>query len=146
MGVKRQRSSQELADNWVAGMSSSATQTKYKAGINATTVNPMAEAATDAAMTKYANNVQESVTSGYRKNKLLAADAGQWKANAIANAASLGSGATKKKAKYKKAMDVMAPAYQQASQAAANVQGIGAKIAASINVLRAAAGKPPISM
>jgi hypothetical protein len=125
-------------------MSSGAAQQKYKNGINATTVNPMAEAASDAAMTKYEQNVMASVTSGYRRNKLMAADPGQWKTNAIAGAAGLGSGAQKKKAKFLRAMQTMAPAYQAASQAAHAVTGIQAKVMAAINALRTAAGKPTL--
>jgi len=145
VSIKRQRTSTEMADNWVAGMQSAATQKKFKDGINAYQGNPMAEAATDSAMQRYQDGVALSITSGYRKTKLLAASPTDWKLTTTTiGAANLGAGALKKKKKYQAAMDKWAAEYHNASVNAAAATGVQSKIMAAINTLRRAAGKPEL--
>src|SRR5438876_11401239 len=116
MAVKRQKTSDELANNWAAGMASPTTAEKYKKGISAYSGNPMAEAASEAATQRYLSNVQMAVSSGYRQARLNAADPAAWKNSAVTfGASNLSAGAQKKKPKYKKQMDFWAGKYAEAS-------------------------------
>lgn len=146
MAAKAMKTAEQINASWDAAMRDPRTQQKYKDGIARTTVNPMALAASPEAMDKYANAVQESVTSGRRAAALNNADPNQWKQNAqTVGASALATGATKSKAKHLKKMQQMAPVYAQASQAAAAATGVAAKVLASINTMRQAVGKPPLA-
>lgn len=104
------KSAQTALDNYVAAMGSAQTQKNYRDGINATTVNPMALAATDQALSDYQNACVASVQSGKRARALLAVNPAVWKQNAVTvGAANLASGAQKAKAK-------LAAVYQQLQQ------------------------------
>jgi hypothetical protein len=90
------KSAADALKRWQAAMSSGTARQNYIDGINSTTVNPMAEAATPAAMQKYRDNVLESITSGRRERKLMQASAAVWKANAVNFGASKLADAAKK--------------------------------------------------
>src|SRR5215469_2202052 len=100
-------------------MGSTQTQQKYKDGINNTTVNPMALAATPEAMQNYLNGVQRSVDSGKRARSLNAANVADWKNNAVNyGATALAAGAKKSQAKYQRNIAPYAAVWPQMSQAA----------------------------
>lgn len=143
---KQVKDAATINKNWVAAMGSSVTQNKYKDGINRYQGNPMAQAATQQSLDKYASKCQASVTSGKRAASLNAADPSLWRTNATTmGAAALGTGATKKSAKQLKRAQAWQPIYQQASNAAAAVPDDGGanlgKVGAAIAVLQAAKGK-----
>jgi hypothetical protein len=140
------KTAQQAMANWIAAMGSPNTAQKYKDGINATTVNPMALAASPEAMDAYLAGVQRSIASGKRANSLNQADPAQWKANAInVGASRLASGAQKAQQKYLKKIAPFAAVWPQMRAAAralpkgglANAQ---ARAAAALQVLMTAAG------
>jgi hypothetical protein len=140
------RSAQQMAAKWKAAMASGVASQNYKDGINAYNGNPMAEAATPEAMAKYQNRVNESITSGKRQRKLLAANPATWKQNAVTvGAAALASGATKAASKVEAHFQRFGPAYQQASDAAKAIPHDGstesalARVRAAIQVMKDAA-------
>lgn len=142
------KSADQLTSAWVAGMGAPNTAAKYKAGIAGVQDSPMARAASQEAMTKYINNVQASVTSGRRAAALNNASFSDWKNNAMNQGAmALSQGAQKAKNRFSAAMQKMAPAYAQASQAAAAIPHDGsmgsalARVQAAIQVMKQAAGK-----
>lgn len=140
----------QMAKAWGDAMARPDTAQKYRDGINGTTVNPMAEAAKPDAEARYLAAVTDASTSGRRAAKLNAANPATWKANATGvGAAALSSGATKAKSKVQAHFQRFQPVYQQASDAAKSSKAGGgsplARVAAAINVMRAAAGKPAIS-
>lgn len=134
-----------LTAAWQRGMAGAGAA--YTEGINNTTVNPMALAATPEAMQKYQDGVARSIASGKRRDALNAANPQTWKANAVQfGAANLANGARKASPKFQAAMQKWGPIYAQASQAAAAVQGPKgmatalAKQQAALQVLMSAAG------
>jgi hypothetical protein len=144
--AKQVKPADQITANWVAGMQSPNAQNKYKQGIANYQGNPMAQAASPAALDKYVRHVQESVASGKRAASLNAADPALWKTNAMTvGAPGLGAGALKKKAKHAKRMQGWQPIYQQASNAAAAVPDDGninqGKWAAAAQAMKAAKGK-----
>jgi hypothetical protein len=139
------KSAADALKRWQAAMSSGMARQNYIDGINGTTVNPMAEAATPAAMQKYRDNVLESITSGRRERKLMQASAAVWKANAVNFGASkLADAAKKGAAKYQQWSQTAQGTWQQMQDAAKGATGTIEKIRAALNVQLAAAGKPTI--
>ena len=121
---------------WKAAMASGTARQNYIDGINNTTVNPMAEAASPQAMAKYQEGVMASITSGYRIRKLNAASPAMWKQNAVNfGAGKLASGAQKAEAKYAAFATDWAGTWEQMRQAAKSVQGTG--VEAAIEKVRA---------
>jgi hypothetical protein len=134
----------QMAKNWQAGMAQGAG--KYKAGVQNFQGNPMALAAAKVADGTYLAAVQEAVSSGRMVARLNAVDPGFWKSQASgAGAAAWAAGSAKGLPKYMRAVQSLAPAYARASADAAAATGPLAKVAAAINALRAAVGKPPIA-
>lgn len=132
-----------MAKNWAAGMS--AGSGKYKAGIMAVSVNPMALAAAKVTDGTFLSAVSEAVTSGRMVARLNAADPSFWKSQASgAGAAAWAASSTKGLPKYTKAAAALAPAYAAASSAAAAAVGPLEKVRAAINALKSAVGKPTI--
>jgi len=137
----------QMADNWAQAMGNPQTASKYKQGIQSTTVNPMAMAATPEAMNLYATRVQESVTSGRRAQKLNAVPVDRWKNNAVnVGSTQLTVGATKAKAKVQEHFNRWASVYAQAHDAAAALPKGGeanalARVAAAMRVMMQAAGR-----
>lgn len=140
-------SAEAAAKRYSDSMQSGATKQRYIDGVNATTVNPMALAATPAAMQKYQDRIMESIRTGRRVNALNATPAQAWKDGAVKKGADrLASGAQGAAAKVRAHFQKWAPIYQQASDAAAAVTGTGRsaalqKVAAAMNVLMDAAGR-----
>lgn len=139
---------QTMATNWKNGMSNPATTQKYKDGINNTTVNPMALAASPAAQQRYANATALAVSSGRMANKLNSIDVNYWKTQSVnIGANQLSVGATKGLPKYSQFAQKFAPVFAQASQAAKAIPNdgsdaaISARVLAAIHVLKQAAGK-----
>lgn len=116
------KSAAQMSDSWTKGMQAPQTRQNYIDGINNTTVNPMAAAATPEAMNLYLTKVQQSVSSGKRQRKLMAANPATWKTNATTvGANSLTTGATKAKTKVDAHFQKWQPIYQQAAAAAAAI-------------------------
>lgn len=140
-------SAQQIAANWQGAMGSVQTQTKYKQGIQNTTVNPMALAATADAESRYVQNVQQSVASGKRSAALNAVNPQTWKDNAVnVGASRLATGAQKAASKYQAFAQKWQPIYQQVSDAVKGMPKGGAanataRAAKAIQMLMAAAGK-----
>ncbi|HLL33799.1 MAG TPA: hypothetical protein VK545_07890, partial [Streptomyces sp.] len=85
---------EDMVQSYLQGMRSAGAKERYQRGIESYQGNPMARAAE--ADAKYLERVQESVSSGRRRNKLLAVPVQRWKDNAKgAGADRLASGAAK---------------------------------------------------
>jgi hypothetical protein len=139
------KSADAALKKWQAAMASGTTRQNYVDGINATTVNPMAEAATPAAMQRYLDNVTLSVTSGRRANKLNQASPAVWKSQAINfGAAKLAASAQKGAVKYQAFAQRNQAVWQQMQEAARGATGALEKIRAALNVQLQAAGKPTL--
>lgn len=139
------KSAADALKRWQAAMSSGTARQNYIDGINGTTVNPMAEAATPAAMQKYRDNVLESISSGRRERKLMQASPAVWKSNAVNFGASkLADAAKKGAAKYQTWSQANQGTWQQMQDAAKGASGTMEKIRAALNVQLAAAGKPTV--
>lgn len=138
----------QMATNWQNAMTNPQTAAKYKAGIQATTVNPMQKAASPEAQQLYLMKTQQAVQSGKMANRLNATPMTTWQNNA-ANIGStqLSVGAQKGQAKVVAHFQKWQPIYQQASQAAAAIPKDGtvgtamAKVQAAMQVMMAAAGR-----
>jgi hypothetical protein len=132
--------------NYQKGMS--AAGPAYTKGIQNYNGNPMAQAATPAAMQAYQAGVMDSVSSGRRAAALNAADPAAWKSNAVTfGAPALATGAKKAEAKQRKKM-ASAPALWQAQRdtVAAMPQGhdvasATARVSAAMNLAKQAFGK-----
>lgn len=109
----------QAAANWQTAMSGGTATTKWKAGVQAYTGNPMAAAATPEAQALYAQHTQEAVASGRMAARLNAADPNMWKQNTLA--ASLSTGVKKGSPKYQKAAEKLQGVWAQQRQA---VQGM----------------------
>jgi hypothetical protein len=139
-------SAAQILANWQAAAGGIGGQ-KMAAGIQRTTVNPMALAAADDKLALYAQKCQASVTSGRRKAKLLAADPNLWKTNASTfGVQNWQASFQKAKVKMQNAFNKWQPIYQQASDAAAAVPksaglaNAAARQQAAMKVLMDAAG------
>lgn len=101
-------SADKALDRYLAAMNSSATTTKYKEGINGVSESPMEKAI--AAKDRYLSGVQAAVASGAYEEGLRSTSLSTYKANAIAKADRLASGANaasaKQRAFYQKAVGV----------------------------------------
>jgi hypothetical protein len=101
---------QQALERYLQAMKSTQTQQRYKEGITATQVNPMALAATPQALSDYENACVDSVRSGRRAAALMGASVAVWKNNSTTiGAQNLGTGATK-------AAPKLGPIYQQLQQ------------------------------
>jgi hypothetical protein len=145
MAAKAAIPPQQLADTWAAGFTAAAQQ-KFKTKVQNLQVNPMALAATPEAEAKFLQSVTDSVTSGRRANALNSVDPAFWKSQtAGAGAQNWMTSVNKGKPKYSNKMAKWSGVYAQASAAAASATGVAAKVLASVNVLRAAAGRTPLA-
>jgi hypothetical protein len=141
------KSQDQIVNNWASAMADGRTQQKYKDGINGYNGNPMAMAATDDALQRYAASCQNSVSSGRRAAALNAANPATWKTNATTvGAQRLASGGQKGKARYMAAMQKWAPIYTNISQTVASMPKGGlanaqARANRAIEMLMQAAGK-----
>jgi hypothetical protein len=142
------KNAQQMADNWSQAMMSPTTANKYKQGIQSTTVNPMALAASPQAEQLYLTRVQQAVTSGKRSQKLMSVNPQTWKDNAVnIGSTQLTVGANKAKPKVAAHFQKWAPVYQQAHDAAMAIPKDGsigsamARVQAAIQVMMSAAGK-----
>lgn len=137
----------QMAANYQSAMASGTTRQKYIDGINGYQGNPMADAATPAAMQRYQDGVMASITSGRRARGLQKANPAVWKQNAVQfGAAGLASGAQKAKSKVDAHFADWASTYEQASQAARAIQGSGMaaalqKVEAVLNIYAQKSGK-----
>lgn len=140
-------SAAQIAQNWQQAMGSVQTQNRYKAGISATTVNPMAAAAQPDAEQRYIQGVQDSVASGRRTAALQSVSPQTWKDNAMnVGAARLATGAQKAASKYQAFANKWQPIYQSVHDAVQSMPKGGAanavaRSAKAIQMLMAAAGK-----
>lgn len=140
------KTAQQAVANWTGAMSSAQTVQRYKDGINNTTVNPMALAATDTAMQAYVQGVQRSVDSGKRARSLSAANVADWKNNAVTyGAQNLATGAKKAQSKYQRNIAPYAAVWPQMKQAAAALPSGGLanavnKVQAALQVIMGVAG------
>jgi len=118
---------EKALERYLQAMNSSATAQKYKDGINGVTESPMEKAA--AAQDRYVNGVQEAASSGRWAAGLRSVSLSTYKANAIAKADRLASGANaaspKQRAFYMRAQ----PVWQQIRDKAASMPK-GGKVAA----------------
>lgn len=141
-----QATAQSAATNWAAAMKSGTTKTNYINGINGTTVNPMALAASPQATQKYLDGVQRSVDSGKRAKSLNNASVATWKTNATTiGANNLTTGAQKAQPKYQQNIAPYAAVWPQMRAAAdalpsGGIANAQAKAAAALQVLMSAAG------
>lgn len=142
---RRVKSAEEAHANWKSGMSGAGTA--YTKGINATTINPMAEAAKPDAMQRYAQNTADAAASGRMASKLMSTDVNSWKQNAATvGAQRLASGAQKGAPKQQAAAQRLAQVWQQ-QRAAVDAMPKGgyanaaARAAEAIRIMMAAHGK-----
>lgn len=146
-----QATAQSAAASWAAAMKSATTKANYVAGINATTVNPMALAATPEATQRYLDGIERAISTGKRAKSLNSASVATWKTNATTiGAGNLTTGATKAQGKYQSNIAPYAAVYPQMKAAAAALPSGGiaasqAKAAAALAVLMQAAGYPATS-
>jgi X-X-X-Leu-X-X-Gly heptad repeat protein len=137
----------QMATNWQQAMTNPQTSTKYKQGIQNTTVNPMQKAASPESEALYLSRVQQSVASGKRAQKLNAVPVDRWKNNAInVGATQLSSGAQKAQDKVTQHFNKWAPVYSQMSDAARALPKGGmanamARVQAAITIAMQAAGR-----
>lgn len=138
------KTAQQATANWVSAMGNAQTRTNYVNGINSTTVNPMAMAATPEALDAYVNGCQNSVTSGKRANSLNQANVADWKNNATKfGANNLATGAQKSQSKYSRKIAPFAAVWPQMRAAARALPKGGAAAAkarygAALDVLMSA--------
>lgn len=136
----------QMAQNWTNAMANPSTSNNYKAGIQGTTVNPMAAAASPEAQALYAQNTAAAVSSGRMAAALNAVSMSTWQNNAInVGAARLSTGAQKASSKMQSFFNKWAPIYAQASAAAKALPKGGmanamARVQAAISVMMNAAG------
>jgi hypothetical protein len=133
---------------WLAAMQAPAAAANYKSGIQATTENPMAKAASPTAQARYLNSVTAAVQSGRMAAKLNAVPMQYWQSQAMnMGSMNLASGARKGSAKQLAAAQRLQSVQQAASDAAAAIPSDGtaataiAKFTASLQVMMAAKGK-----
>jgi len=133
------------AQNYQTAMGSSVTREKYKKGVAAVTVSPMAKAADNDQ--KYLENVRKSVDSGRRGNKMRAMPIDAWRGPALAKGADrLQSGATASQGKVAKHFQDYASTYEQIINETAAMPNNSiddglARVRKSIELLKAKAGK-----
>lgn len=135
----------QLVANWKRGMQSAGA--KYTAGVNAVTESPMDKAASPQSRQKYAQSTQQAAVDGGRmETGLRRTTLDSWKrAAAGVGAANLVTGAQKGEPKLAAKAQQLVDAQRAAKDAAANATGIAGKVLASVNAMRAAFGKPPMS-
>lgn len=137
----------EILKRYQDAMASSQTKTRYTDGINRYQGNPMEKAASDDAMQLYLNRVQESVSSGRRREKLMATPVGRWKQNSVTKGAErLQTGAKAANDKHLQVLSYWAGVYDQAKSAAAalpkgDLDAGMARCRAAAEVMKRAAGK-----
>lgn len=141
MGATAEQAVKRYLDAAQSGVS----RQKYIDGINATTVNPMAEAAKQEEL--YLRNVTESVRSGRRAAKLNSVPVSRWKDGAIKKGADrLASGALSAADKVRAHFQTWTPIYQNISQTVAampkgTTEDSIARAAMAIRMMKQAAGK-----
>lgn len=139
-------SAEAAVQRYMNGMSSGTAVAKYKEGVQSVTVSPMELAAAPAAMDLYLRRVQESVSSGKRRQKLLEAPLERYKNNALAKADRLASGAKAAADKVRAHFQKWMPIYQNVHDAVKNmpkggVEEAKARSGKAIEMLMAAAGR-----
>jgi len=141
------KSAAQMSANWTKGMQNPTTVQKYKDGINGFQGNPMALAAAPDAEARYLANVQASVSSGKRQQKLNSVPAQRWKDNAVnVGANALATGAVKAKPKVDDHFQRWAPVYNQMSDVVKSMPKGGmanamARVQAAIGIAMQAAGR-----
>ena len=141
-----QKTLAQAAANWGTAMAAPSTAANYKAGIQNTSVNPMAMAASPDAQQKYLAKTSLAVSSGKMANALNNTPVSTWKNNAMnIGAQNLASGAKKGGSKYVQNLQPYAnvwPQMKAASQAipGGTIAAAAAKSAAALQVLMGAAG------
>lgn len=140
------KTAQQASANWQAAMGSTTTRQKYIDGINGTSVNPMALAASPAAMQSYIEGCQRSIDTGKRAQSLNNSSVATWKTNATTiGANNLVTGAKKGMPKYTANIAKYAAVWPQMKQAAAalpkgGIANAQARANAALAVLMQAAG------
>ncbi len=137
---------EQAVSRYMAGMSSGQATAKYKEGVQAVTESPMEKAASPASMDLYLRKVQESVSSGRRRERLLAVPLERYKNNAIAKADRLASGAKAAADKVRNHFAKWMPIYKNVSDAVKNMPKGGleeakARSGKAIEMLMQAAGR-----
>jgi hypothetical protein len=138
-------SAEQAVKRYTDAMQSGAARQKYLDGIASTTENPMEKAA--AAEDLYLRRVQEAVSSGRRREKLLSTPMQRWKDNATKKGGErLATGAAAAVDKVRAHFQKWTPIYQQVSAAVASmpkgtIEDSVARAAAAIRMLKSAAGK-----
>jgi hypothetical protein len=141
------KSAADALKRWQAAMSSGTARQNYIDGINGTTVNPMAEAASPG---KRCRSTATTCWKASRRPARAQADAGfsaaVWKTNAVnfGASASWPTPAKKGAAKYQRGRQTAQGTWQQMQDAAKGATGTLEKIRAALNVQLQAAGKPTI--
>ncbi len=139
------KSAEQIAKRWQDAMASPQTAQRYRDGIDATTVNPMELAAQQDQF--YLQQVQASVTSGKRAQRLRETPLSAWKDGAKNKGAGrLSSGAQQSAPKYRAALQKWAPIYAQVSSEVAQMPKGGlanaqARANRAIEIMMAAAGR-----
>lgn len=136
---------QQMAQRYLQGVQGGAARQRYLDGVSAVTESPMAKAA--AADDLYLQRVTESVNSGRRKQKLLAAPLSRWKDNASKKGAErYASGAAAAMDKVNAHFQKFGPIYDQVSKEVASmpkgtIEDSIARVAHVMRRLKEAAGK-----
>lgn len=102
----------QIAKRWLAGVSSTAAQEKYKEGIDGVTTHPGQLAAQQ--QEKMKSNVVAAIESGLWAQRVQRGTVGDWKTRTKAKGASrLSTGAQASMDKYTEAANKMAPVWEQ---------------------------------
>jgi hypothetical protein len=132
-------------------MKSTQTKERYKSGVMKVTTSPMAQAATPESMDAYKRGIEESISSGRRADALNSASFADWKSNASGIGADrLQTGAMKGKQKLARKAAALCQGFADAQAAAAAIvndgtgAAISARVLASVNAMKKAAGKPTV--
>lgn len=139
------KTADQATQRWKSAMASGTTRQNYIDGINGYQGNPMAQAATPAALQKYQDACALSVSSGRRAARLNASSPAVWKAQAVNFGASkLATAAQQSGPKYAAWAQSAQATWQAQTDAAKGASGALEKVRAAINVALRAAGKPTI--
>lgn len=109
------KSVENVLEKYLANGSSASAQKAYRDGIGSVQINPMEQAAAPEAEARYLANVQESVTSGRRRESLLKTSLQEWKSKAAAKADRLASGIRESKDRMRQFLSGFLPYVQQAA-------------------------------
>lgn len=134
-----------VVQRYLEGTSSPQAKKKYQEGVDAVTESPMQKAADSDQL--YLQRIQESVSSGRRRQALLAVPLSRWKDNAKGKGADrLAGGARAAADKVRAHFQKWSPIYQQIKQECAampkgSIEDSMARVRRAIEISKQAAGK-----